>query len=188
MTKRLPVIATIVVIGAVALMVGLGIWQLQRAKWKEGLLAQYAQAEKLPPIAWPTMPLRTDQLPLFRHATGVCLRPVVKTCNRGREPQGRTRLCPDRRLLDWRGRAWNERRGRLVQEPERRRELARRTGQRGHCARSAHAYAAGRGIGAGRPRAKPGRHQSRAFPTTTSHMRCNGSASLQSRSLSMRSR
>ena len=74
MIKRVPIVATIVVAAAVALMIGLGIWQIQRAKWKEGLLARYGQAEKLPPIAWPTVPLRDDQLPLFRHATGVCLR------------------------------------------------------------------------------------------------------------------
>jgi surfeit locus 1 family protein len=50
MTRRIPVLATIIVAAAVALMIGLGIWQLQRAKWKEQLLAQYAQAQKLPPI------------------------------------------------------------------------------------------------------------------------------------------
>lgn len=74
MIRRLPIVATIVVIAAVATMIGLGIWQLQRAKWKEGLLAKYARAENLPPITWPDVPLRDDQLPLFRHATGVCLR------------------------------------------------------------------------------------------------------------------
>jgi cytochrome oxidase assembly protein ShyY1 len=74
MMKRLPIIPTIVVLTAVAVMIGLGVWQLQRAKWKEGLLAKYAQAETLPPIAFPTIPIRNDQLPLFRHATGVCLR------------------------------------------------------------------------------------------------------------------
>jgi surfeit locus 1 family protein len=71
--KRLPIIPTIVVLAAVALMVGLGVWQLQRAKWKESLLAKYAQAERLPPIEFPTVPLRSDQLPLYRHATGMCL-------------------------------------------------------------------------------------------------------------------
>jgi cytochrome oxidase assembly protein ShyY1 len=50
------------------------VWQLQRAKWKEGLIARYAAADRLPPIAFPTAPLHKDQLPLFRHATGVCLR------------------------------------------------------------------------------------------------------------------
>lgn len=74
MTRRIPVFATIIVAAAVALMIGLGVWQLQRARWKEGLLARYAAAEKLPPISFPTVPLRKDQLPLFRHATGVCLR------------------------------------------------------------------------------------------------------------------
>ena len=90
MTRRIPVIPTIVVAAAVALMIGLGIWQLQRAKWKEGLLARYAAAQNLPPIAFPTVPLKTDQLPLFRSATGVCLRPVAHRAvageNRAGEP------------------------------------------------------------------------------------------------------
>ncbi|MGE5561856.1 MAG: SURF1 family protein [Bacillota bacterium] len=88
MTRRLPVIPTIIVAAAVALMIGLGVWQLQRAKWKESLLAQYAAAQKLPPIAWPTMPLKSDQLPLFRHATGVCLRPVAKHAMAGENLRG----------------------------------------------------------------------------------------------------
>jgi len=74
MTKRLPILATLIVALAIALMIALGAWQLKRAKWKEGLFQRYAAAEKLPPIAFPTVPQRDDQLPLFRHATGVCLR------------------------------------------------------------------------------------------------------------------
>jgi cytochrome oxidase assembly protein ShyY1 len=88
MTKRLPVIPTIIVVGAALLMIFLGIWQLQRAKWKNGILAQYAKAQELPPIAWPTVPLKTDQLPLFRHATGVCLRPVAKRAVAGESLEG----------------------------------------------------------------------------------------------------
>ena len=65
MKRRLPIIPTIIVLAAVATMIGLGVWQLQRAKWKEGLLAQYAKAEQLPPIIYPTIPLKTEQLPLF---------------------------------------------------------------------------------------------------------------------------
>jgi cytochrome oxidase assembly protein ShyY1 len=80
----------LVVAAAVALMIGLGVWQLKRAQWKEGLVARFAQAEKLPPIAWPTMPMRDAQLPLFRYATGVCLHPVSKRAvageNRAGEP------------------------------------------------------------------------------------------------------
>jgi surfeit locus 1 family protein len=88
MTRRLPVIPTILVAAAVALMIGLGVWQLQRAKWKEGLLAQLAQAQTLPPIIWPTVPLRSDQLPLFRHATGVCLRPAARSAIAGENGAG----------------------------------------------------------------------------------------------------
>ena len=76
MARKVPIIPTIVVAAAVAIMLGLGIWQLQRAAEKQELLQRYAEAEKLPPIAFPTLPLTDEQLPLFRHATGVCLRPV----------------------------------------------------------------------------------------------------------------
>jgi hypothetical protein len=78
MIRRLPLIPTIVVAAAVAVMIGLGVWQLQRARWKDGLIAQYARAQTLPPIAWPTMAPKDDDLPLFRHATGICLRVVGK--------------------------------------------------------------------------------------------------------------
>lgn len=90
MTTRVPIVPTILVIAAAALMISLGIWQIHRAKWKEGLLAQYGQAQNLPPIAWPTQPVSSDQLPLFRHATGVCLRIIghraVAGENRAGEP------------------------------------------------------------------------------------------------------
>ncbi|HZC37493.1 MAG TPA: SURF1 family protein [Sphingomicrobium sp.] len=88
MTRRVPVVATVVVAAAVAVLIWLGVWQLQRAKWKEGLLTRYEQAEKLPPISWPTVPLKSDQLPLFRHATGVCLRAVGKRATGGENLAG----------------------------------------------------------------------------------------------------
>lgn len=76
MIRKLPVIPTLVVAAAIAVMIGLGVWQLQRAGEKQKLLQNYANAERLPPIAFPTLPITDEQLPLFRHATGVCLRPV----------------------------------------------------------------------------------------------------------------
>ena len=88
MTRRLPLIPTLVVLAAVAIMIGLGVWQLQRAKWKEGLLAQYAKAEQLPPIVYPTIPLKTEQLPLFRHATGMCQRIVGHRAQAGENRAG----------------------------------------------------------------------------------------------------
>jgi cytochrome oxidase assembly protein ShyY1 len=88
MIRRLPILPTIIVVAAAALMVWLGLWQLQRAKWKEGLLAQYVHAEQLPPIAFPTAPLSSDQLPLFRHATGVCLRVAGQRAQAGENRAG----------------------------------------------------------------------------------------------------
>jgi surfeit locus 1 family protein len=86
--RRLPVLATIIVVAAVATMVGLGIWQLQRAEWKEGLLARYAAAQNRPPISFPTVPTEDADLPLFRHATAVCLQPVGKRVTAGRNLKG----------------------------------------------------------------------------------------------------
>ena len=88
MLRRLPIIPTLIVLVAVGVMIGLGIWQLHRATWKEGLIARYAQAEKLPPITWPTVPLRDEQLPLFRHATGICLRPIGQRAMAGENTAG----------------------------------------------------------------------------------------------------
>ncbi|WP_240654607.1 SURF1 family protein [Croceicoccus ponticola] len=51
---RIPVFATIVVLAAVATMIGLGIWQLERLQWKEALLDRYAQAARsTEPVAFP---------------------------------------------------------------------------------------------------------------------------------------
>jgi surfeit locus 1 family protein len=88
MIRRLPIVPTMLVVAAVAVMISLGVWQLKRAHWKEGLLEQYAEAEKLPPITWPTVPPRDAQLPLFRHATGVCLRTVGKRAVAGENLAG----------------------------------------------------------------------------------------------------
>ncbi|HET9813524.1 MAG TPA: SURF1 family cytochrome oxidase biogenesis protein [Sphingomicrobium sp.] len=90
MTRRLPLFATAVVALAVAAMIALGVWQLQRAQWKAGLLAKFRHAEQRPPIAWPTVMPDKDALPLFRHATGVCLRPVGKRAVAGENRRGET--------------------------------------------------------------------------------------------------
>jgi surfeit locus 1 family protein len=44
--RRIPVVATLVVLAAVAAMVTAGVWQLQRATWKENLLGRYNHAVK----------------------------------------------------------------------------------------------------------------------------------------------
>jgi surfeit locus 1 family protein len=75
MTKRFPVVATIITTLAVATMIGLGVWQLQRKSIKEALLVQYASAANQPAIAWPSVPL-PDKLPLFRKSALMCLKVV----------------------------------------------------------------------------------------------------------------
>jgi len=75
MIRRWPLVPTILVAFAVATMIGLGIWQLQRKGEKEALLARLAAAQTLQPIGWPTAPTG-EPLPLFRSATGNCLEVV----------------------------------------------------------------------------------------------------------------
>ncbi|MEO5641234.1 MAG: SURF1 family protein [Sphingomicrobium sp.] len=88
--RRYPLVPTILVAAAIATMIGLGLWQLRRAQWKEALIARYAQASKMPPIAFPTVPIDSKNLPLYRYATGNCVevvgRRTVAGSNRGGEP------------------------------------------------------------------------------------------------------
>lgn len=72
MTRKLPLIPTILVGLAVAAMIGLGFWQLERRGQKEALLESYRAAAGRPPISWPVVPPK-EPLPLFRSATGNCL-------------------------------------------------------------------------------------------------------------------
>lgn len=84
--KRVPVVATILVAIAIAAMVGLGIWQLQRKGRKEALIAQYAANRSLPPIAFPRIPV--DDALLFRRAAAMCLEPVAWSTRNGRNAKG----------------------------------------------------------------------------------------------------
>jgi surfeit locus 1 family protein len=88
MIRRLPVLPTILVAAAVAVMIGLGVWQLNRAAWKESLLERYANAGQQPPMAWPVMAPSEEQLPLFRRATGHCLKPEVTKAVAGQNRAG----------------------------------------------------------------------------------------------------
>lgn len=80
-------IPTLVVLLAVAAMIGLGLWQLQRARWKEGLIAQYAGAARLPPLAL-SGPPDAKAPPLFRRATAHCFEVVEWSAKAGRNARG----------------------------------------------------------------------------------------------------
>jgi surfeit locus 1 family protein len=73
--KNWPVMPTLLVALAVATMIGLGIWQLQRKGEKEALLSRYEAAAGLPAVAWPAVP-DPDNLPLFRKSALMCINVV----------------------------------------------------------------------------------------------------------------
>ena len=83
----IPVVATIIVALAVLAMIGLGIWQLRRAAWKDALVAQYAAARSLPPTAFPSVPTDAESL-LFRRAGGFCLQVTGWRASAGRNLAG----------------------------------------------------------------------------------------------------
>ena len=85
--KRLPLVPTLIVFVAVAIMIRLGFWQIARARWKEALLARYHAAQSLPPIAYPLVP-RAPQDLLFRRAQAFCLQPVGWRIEPGRNGSG----------------------------------------------------------------------------------------------------
>lgn len=72
--RRFPLLATLVVVAAIALMICLGLWQIRRAHWKEALLAEYAIAESMPAVDLdPLLDGRTRLPPLsFRRALITC--------------------------------------------------------------------------------------------------------------------
>ncbi|MEM8694928.1 MAG: SURF1 family protein [Pseudomonadota bacterium] len=82
---RIPIVPTILVLAAVATMIALGIWQLQRKAEKEALLETYAEASTLPPIAWPETP---DTGLLYRRATGFCVEPMDWRATAGTNREG----------------------------------------------------------------------------------------------------
>ena len=86
--SRWPIIPTLVVALAVAAMIGLGVWQLQRRAEKQALLVRYAQNQALPPIAFPAIPV--DDSLLFRKASAYCLQPVGWRHEGGRNAAGGT--------------------------------------------------------------------------------------------------
>ena len=49
-------ISAIIVAGAIAVMVALGLWQLERLAWKNDLLDRYTAASGQPAIAWSATP------------------------------------------------------------------------------------------------------------------------------------
>ncbi len=73
MIKRLPVIPTIIVALAVAMMIGFGLWQLQRKKLNQRLLNVVTQNIDKPAIAYPKLG-PVSMASLHRKSAVTCLR------------------------------------------------------------------------------------------------------------------
>lgn len=68
--KRFPWGLTVAVVPALALLLTLGVWQVQRLQWKEGLIAEAEAAAALPPQPLSVVLAAAD--PEFRKATMTC--------------------------------------------------------------------------------------------------------------------
>lgn len=87
MIRRLPILATLVVLAAVAVMLRLGFWQLERKAEKEALLARYVAAQGLSAeIPWPA-PAQAEQM-FYRRARVDCLAVTGRTAIAGQNAQG----------------------------------------------------------------------------------------------------
>jgi surfeit locus 1 family protein len=87
-TRRFPVIATLVVLAAVAVMLRLGFWQLERRHEKAALLARYAAAEAAAQeIAWPSGDAEAS---LYRRARLICARVTGRSAMAGHNARGET--------------------------------------------------------------------------------------------------
>jgi surfeit locus 1 family protein len=87
--KKWPLIPTILVALAVATMVGLGIWQLQRKGEKEAMLARHEAATGLTPVAWPAVP-DAKALPLYRKSAVMCVKVARWQSISGRSATGKS--------------------------------------------------------------------------------------------------
>ena len=74
MTRRLPLLPTLIVAAAVAAMIALGVWQLQRAQWKADLIARYERAQAMSSnVPWPRTEAAIERS-LFRWSQFDCQR------------------------------------------------------------------------------------------------------------------
>ncbi|MFM6854432.1 MAG: SURF1 family cytochrome oxidase biogenesis protein [Sphingopyxis sp.] len=85
--RRWPVVATVLVACAVAVMIGLGVWQLGRAKEKDALIATWQANLALPAAAYPASN-PTDAAYMYRTLSANCLRVVHWRSQYGRTQAG----------------------------------------------------------------------------------------------------
>ncbi|WP_176592070.1 SURF1 family protein [Sphingobium sp. EM0848] len=89
MIRRLPLLPTLIVAAAVLVMIGLGVWQLQRRAEKEAMLALVAANPARPAVTFPTFPPVPSDL-LFRRSSVHCLHVIRWHSEAGRAADGST--------------------------------------------------------------------------------------------------
>ena len=88
MTRSLPIIPTIIVAGAIAVMIALGIWQLGRMDEKEALIAQAEQNLRMSSeVAYPRTEAELEQR-LYRRTTILCASASGATTTAGTSARG----------------------------------------------------------------------------------------------------
>lgn len=100
MLRRLPMVPTLIVLIAVAVMVRLGLWQLDRKAEKDALVLRYAAAEKLPERALDAWSgARVPDSLLYRRVWIDCVEAGPVTARAGHDANGETgwvRIAPCR--------------------------------------------------------------------------------------------
>ena len=85
-----PLIPTLLVLVAVAVMVALGVWQLQRKAEKEALIALFQRNMAMSAtVAYPELPPVSENF-LYRKSSVVCLEPVRWDQRSGTDRQGKS--------------------------------------------------------------------------------------------------
>ena len=88
--RRWPLIPTLLVLAAVAVMIALGVWQLQRKSEKEALIALYQRNMAMSSlVTYPELPPVPDAM-LYRKSSVVCLEPVRWDPRSGTDRKGRS--------------------------------------------------------------------------------------------------
>lgn len=89
MKTRIPIIPTIIVALAVATMVALGIWQLDRKAEKEAMIALYSANQEKPAIAYPLLGPVADSA-MFRQSSANCITVQNWKSSAGKDDKGRS--------------------------------------------------------------------------------------------------
>ncbi|WP_294392050.1 SURF1 family protein [uncultured Sphingomonas sp.] len=85
--RRIPIVATILVLLAVGLMVRLGLWQLDRRHEKAAMLAHYAANANRPPAPLAAL-FAVGEDDLYRQVSGYCLEVTRWQIRAGRDQAG----------------------------------------------------------------------------------------------------